>query len=569
MKYRQLIIYLIAAVIGSLILNQLALAVHDAIFTQRSTADLWHQQNNQSPFHWPMENDRDILRYEFYGFSQHAFQDNTFTAKTTANTSYFWLNLKGRVVNAKHYNRLKIDVEVSQAGQLHLIFAVPTDGLKLKDVAYSKLYLSPPIHMKKGRQLLDIRLSELTWKAIGEHQPKNTTWGENHQLVSGLRLNPVNRENTALTIHDIRLDTAAINHLTEDHPPKILRLSEIESHYQEPLSSFAFSQNNRDPLTPGMKRLSTEFQYSPAIVIEDQFWRVPERSLAIREALLRQYPNIILLPDKGGLSTLNSLNLQPPQDIVLSLTHKPLLLYSLYSAIGLLTLSNVVNLATKGKSFFCKPLWVIAVTCAHFAALWLTWSFNTPAIWLYGAAASLLFYTSLHFYYQPGGWIEKLGLIIPSKDGLLQAGLFSLIPLFFILSMGYVAKTFASIDSEELTQNVIVYPLWGLLQQIFLGPLLARQSYRVLQGYLPSYVSQPAACICAAFIFALAHLPNFALMESTFLFGIIWSFLFLKYQSILPLALAHGLLASLFRALAPLTLRADGTIGLQYYNWLW
>jgi len=75
--------------------------------------------------------------------------------------------------------------------------------------------------------------------------------------------------------------------------------------------------------------------------------------------------------------------------------------------------------------------------------------------------------------------------------------------------------------------------------------------------------------LAAGFLFAIIHAPNFPLMVTTFLIGASWSYLFQRYGSVIPLALSHGILGSLFAELSPSFLRMNGVVGLHHFEWLW
>ena len=79
------------------------------------------------------------------------------------------------------------------------------------------------------------------------------------------------------------------------------------------------------------------------------------------------------------------------------------------------------------------------------------------------------------------------------------------------------------------------YALWSGVQQL------------LLQGFfLPRFIgiskSQGYAALLAATLFALAHLPNPILTPVTFIWGLAACLFFLRYRTLLPLALAHAIL---------------------------
>lgn len=84
---------------------------------------------------------------------------------------------------------------------------------------------------------------------------------------------------------------------------------------------------------------------------------------------------------------------------------------------------------------------------------------------------------------------------------------------------------------------LMLYPLWGLVQQLLVNGVLARS--------LRERLSPLATTGVAAALFGLIHLPFPTLMLATFLLGLVLTPLYLKYGNLWPLAFAHGWLGTL------------------------
>ncbi len=83
-----------------------------------------------------------------------------------------------------------------------------------------------------------------------------------------------------------------------------------------------------------------------------------------------------------------------------------------------------------------------------------------------------------------------------------------------------------------------MYPLWGLAQQFVLQNFVARN----LITLIPSRTYRSLA---TASIFACAHIPSVELFALTFIAGFLFTYLHAKYQNLLTLAVAHGILGAL------------------------
>lgn len=92
-----------------------------------------------------------------------------------------------------------------------------------------------------------------------------------------------------------------------------------------------------------------------------------------------------------------------------------------------------------------------------------------------------------------------------------------------------------------LPATLLLYPLWGLVQQWLVQGVLVR----ALRD-LPGPLSHPAVLtVVAATGFALVHWPLPALMVATFGLGLVATPLYLRHRNLWPLGLAHGWLGAL------------------------
>jgi membrane protease YdiL (CAAX protease family) len=88
----------------------------------------------------------------------------------------------------------------------------------------------------------------------------------------------------------------------------------------------------------------------------------------------------------------------------------------------------------------------------------------------------------------------------------------------------------------------LVYPAWGLVQQLLVQGVLVQQ-----MRAQPNLGRRPwlVALIAGAF-FGVVHWPFPLLMVATALMGTAFAFIYMRYQNLWPLGIAHGWLGALF-----------------------
>jgi membrane protease YdiL (CAAX protease family) len=141
------------------------------------------------------------------------------------------------------------------------------------------------------------------------------------------------------------------------------------------------------------------------------------------------------------------------------------------------------------------------------------------------------------------------------RDTVLLSGVLVLL----LLGVSAIAPPPVSLDIGSLAIHASRYTLWALLQQLILGPLLLARIHALNPDPW-------RAIAVAAMIFSAFHFPNFALMQVTLLAGLVWGWLYLRYRAVLPLAISHGILGSLFEHLLPEYLRWSGKVGIGYFQ---
>ena len=84
----------------------------------------------------------------------------------------------------------------------------------------------------------------------------------------------------------------------------------------------------------------------------------------------------------------------------------------------------------------------------------------------------------------------------------------------------------------------LLYPIWGLVQQFMIQGL-------VVANLAGAVRSRAVITLIAAALFGLVHLPDLELSAATFLLGLAFSAIYLRWQNLWPLGLYHGWLGVL------------------------
>ena len=92
--------------------------------------------------------------------------------------------------------------------------------------------------------------------------------------------------------------------------------------------------------------------------------------------------------------------------------------------------------------------------------------------------------------------------------------------------------------NPHLLPILLLYPIWGLLQQFLLQALLARNLDHILRSRAP-------AVLLASFLFAGVHLPDFLLAGATLLLALLFVPVYLRHRNLYPLGVVHGVLGAL------------------------
>jgi membrane protease YdiL (CAAX protease family) len=126
-----------------------------------------------------------------------------------------------------------------------------------------------------------------------------------------------------------------------------------------------------------------------------------------------------------------------------------------------------------------------------------------------------------------------------SESARLIAPLAVIALTLFIL---YGLKSGKMIMSWHILPSLVLYPLWGTIQQFLIMALLAKNLNSLQSARVPRYI----LVFITAFVFAIVHYPFILLIMGTFILAIIYTLIYLKYRNLWVLGLFHGWLGSFF-----------------------
>lgn len=102
------------------------------------------------------------------------------------------------------------------------------------------------------------------------------------------------------------------------------------------------------------------------------------------------------------------------------------------------------------------------------------------------------------------------------------------------------------LETNILNWNIlpilVVYPIWGIIQQFIIVGLIARN----LQDLKEQNLSELSIVIITATVFAIVHFPFLWLVIATFLLAIVYTLLYLRGRNLIVLGILHGWMGALF-----------------------
>ena len=127
-----------------------------------------------------------------------------------------------------------------------------------------------------------------------------------------------------------------------------------------------------------------------------------------------------------------------------------------------------------------------------------------------------------------------------SKTTFKILGIIGIIAFLLILSYGIYYRTLSF--NENIILILILYPIWGLIQQFLIMSLFAGN----LKDLSSKKIHDVTIILVTSVLFSMVHYPSVPLILATFVMALLYTFLFLKERNILPLGIFHGVLGGMF-----------------------
>ena len=128
-------------------------------------------------------------------------------------------------------------------------------------------------------------------------------------------------------------------------------------------------------------------------------------------------------------------------------------------------------------------------------------------------------------------------------DNLLKPFLITTaVSLPLIIAMAFLGSLHGTFTlPQHLWILLILYPIWGTIQQFLVQGLVVRNLALTQLGSHPIFL-----VFLGAILFGMVHATNIRLMLATFCLGLMFVPLYLRFRNLWPLGLFHGWLGSLF-----------------------
>lgn len=120
-----------------------------------------------------------------------------------------------------------------------------------------------------------------------------------------------------------------------------------------------------------------------------------------------------------------------------------------------------------------------------------------------------------------------------------------LLPVALILVVGFWFVGNA-LQTNILNWNIlpllIIYPIWGIIQQFVMIGILARNLKDMESKTIPDYLIVGIT----ATIFAIVHYPFYLLIFATFFLALVYTTLYLKNRNLIVMGIYHGWVGAFF-----------------------
>ncbi len=122
---------------------------------------------------------------------------------------------------------------------------------------------------------------------------------------------------------------------------------------------------------------------------------------------------------------------------------------------------------------------------------------------------------------------------------------FGLLPLAILFSVAFLIignKMNTNILNLNIIPILLIYPVWGIIQQFIMIGIFARNMKDNDRTKLPTSV----IVLLTAILFAVVHFPFTILVVATFFLAIVYTTLYFRGKNLLVMGIYHGWIGALF-----------------------
>lgn len=126
------------------------------------------------------------------------------------------------------------------------------------------------------------------------------------------------------------------------------------------------------------------------------------------------------------------------------------------------------------------------------------------------------------------------------SESFKATGLFAAVAIGIMAIYGHAQNTLG--NSFSILPLLLIYPLWGLVQQFMVMSLVAGN----LRDMEDEHYKNRYIILGTAFLFGMVHLPNIWLTIGTTGLAVVYGLFFLKWRNLWALGLFHGWIGAFF-----------------------
>lgn len=139
------------------------------------------------------------------------------------------------------------------------------------------------------------------------------------------------------------------------------------------------------------------------------------------------------------------------------------------------------------------------------------------------------------------GVIEYWGLSkVNFKKTFLELFPAAVLSVVIFIFVGNKMET--NILNWSIIPILLVYPIWGIIQQFIIIGLLARNLKDIEIVKIPEFL----IILITAIVFAIVHYPHNLLIVGTFALAIVYTTLYLRQRNLIVMGIYHGWLGAFF-----------------------